>query len=66
MNQRQKILFVLPFNPYPLSTGGSQAIFNGIDVVKDDLEVYVTFEATPQDAMLSTNRWNVRYDTVFA
>ena len=43
--KRKKILFVLPFNPYPLSTGGSQAIFNGIDVVKDDLEVYVTFEA---------------------
>ena len=49
MNQKQKILFVLPFNPYPLSTGGSQAIFNGIDVVKDDLDVYVTFEATATD-----------------
>ncbi len=49
MNQKQKILFVLPFNPYPLSTGGSQAIFNGIDVVKDDLDVYVTFEAVATD-----------------
>lgn len=49
MNQKRKILFVLPFNPYPLSTGGSQAIFNGIDVVKDDLDVYVTFEAAATD-----------------
>ena len=49
MSQKRKILFVLPFNPYPLSTGGSQAIFNGIDVVKDDLDVYVTFEAAATD-----------------
>lgn len=49
MNHKSKILFVLPSNPYPLSTGGSQAIFNGIDVVKDELDVYVTFEATATD-----------------
>lgn len=41
----KKILFVLPFLPYPLSSGGSQAIFNGVDVVKNELDVYVTFEA---------------------
>ena len=49
MSPKRKILFVLPFNPYPLSTGGSQAIFNGINVVKDDLDVYVTFEAAATD-----------------
>ena len=49
MSQKQKILFVLPFLPYPLTTGGSQAIFNGIDVVKDELDVYVTFEAAATD-----------------
>ena len=49
MSQKQKILFVLPFLPYPLTSGGSQAVFNGIDVVKDELEVYVTFEATAAD-----------------
>lgn len=41
----KKILFVLPFIPYPMTSGGSQAIFNGIDVVKDELDVYVTFES---------------------
>lgn len=45
----QKILFVLPFNPYPMTSGGSQAMFNGIDVVKDELDVYVTFETTLAD-----------------
>lgn len=49
MRQKQKILFVLPFSPYPLTTGGSQAIFNGIDVVKDELDVYITFEASATD-----------------
>ncbi len=49
MNQKEKILFVLPFLPYPLTSGGAQAIFNGIDVVKEDLDVYVTFEAAASD-----------------
>lgn len=45
----KKILFVLPFLPYPMTSGGSQAIFNGIDVVKDELNVYVTFESKATD-----------------
>ena len=45
----KKILFVLPFLPYPMTSGGSQAIFNGIDVVKDELDVYVTFESKATD-----------------
>lgn len=45
----KKILFVLPFLPYPMTSGGSQAIFNGIDVVKDELDVYVTFESISTD-----------------
>ena len=45
----KKILFVLPFFPYPMTSGGSQAIFNGIDVVKDELDVYITFETTAAD-----------------
>lgn len=45
----KKILFVLPFFPYPMDSGGSQAIFNGIDVVRDELDVYITFETTAAD-----------------
>jgi len=36
---------VLPFLPYPMDSGGAQAIFNGIDVVKDDFEVFVTYRS---------------------
>ncbi len=39
----KKILFVLPFKPYPLSHGGAQAIYNGINVVKDSYQVYITY-----------------------
>ena len=28
-----------------MDTGGAQAIFNGIDVVKDDFEVFVTYRS---------------------
>lgn len=41
--EKKKILFVLPFLPYPMDSGGAQAIFNGMDVVKDDYEVFVTY-----------------------
>ena len=46
-----KLLFVLPFAPYPLDSGGSQAIFNGIDVVKDDFEVFVAYRSSGQEEM---------------
>lgn len=46
---KQKILFVLPFLPYPMDSGGAQAIFNGIDVVKDDYEVFVTYRSYGDD-----------------
>ena len=45
---KKKILFVLPFFPYPLSTGGSQAIFNGISVACDSFEVFVTYRVYGQ------------------
>lgn len=45
MENRKRILFVLPFLPYPMDSGGAQAIFNGIDVVKDDFEVFVTYRS---------------------
>lgn len=47
-NLKKKILFVLPFFPYPLSSGGSQAIFNGIAVACDNFEVFVTYRVYGQ------------------
>ena len=45
MKKKQRILFVLPFLPYPMDSGGAQAIFNGMDVVKDDYEVFMTYRS---------------------
>lgn len=40
---KKNILFVLPFLPYPLVTGGHQAIYNGIMAVKDDFNIYIAY-----------------------
>lgn len=40
---KRKVLFVLPMLPYPLSTGGHQAIFNGFSSIKDDVDVFITY-----------------------
>lgn len=42
---RKKILFIIPWLPYPLVSGGHQAIFNGILSVKEDFDIYITFPA---------------------
>lgn len=47
--QKQKILIILPWLPFPLKTGGHQAIFNGIDVIKDIYNIYITFETVSDD-----------------
>lgn len=43
-NIKPTILFVLPWLPYPLRSGGHQAIFNGIRAVKDDFNVIITYQ----------------------
>lgn len=42
---KQNILFILPWIPYPLTSGGHQALFNGIAAIKDDFNIYVTYPA---------------------
>lgn len=41
---KKKILFILPWLPYPLKSGGHQAIMNAMSALKNDFEVYVVFE----------------------
>lgn len=43
---KKTILFVLPFLPFPMESGGHQALFNGIAAVKDDFNVLVAYRAT--------------------
>ena len=41
----KKILIIHPFLPYPLESGGHQALFNGILAIKDDMDVTLVYEA---------------------
>ena len=46
----KKVLFVLPFLPYPMASGGHQAIYNGIAATIPNAEVFITYpEFFPQD-----------------
>jgi len=40
---KTSILIIAPWLPYPLNSGGKQAIFNGINVIKDNYNVIVTY-----------------------
>ena len=42
----EKILFVIPWLPYPFKSGGHQALFNGIAAVSDNYDIYITYTAT--------------------
>ena len=42
----KNILIIPPFYPYPLLSGGHQAIFNGIAILKDVANVYVYVKTT--------------------
>lgn len=46
----QKILFILPFLPYPMSSGGHQALYNSVASVCRDYDVYLTYETRDSDA----------------
>lgn len=45
-----RVLFVLPFLPYPLSSGGHQAIFNGLVAASEVAEIYLTYPDDADDA----------------
>ena len=42
----KNVLFIEPFCPYPLVSGGHQAIYNGIVAMKDVANVYVVYAHT--------------------
>lgn len=43
---RKNVLLIEPFIPYPLTSGGHQAIFNGIAILKDIANVYLVYPHT--------------------
>ena len=42
---KKNILFIIPWIPYPMKSGGHQALFNSIAAVNDDFNIYLTYEA---------------------
>lgn len=45
-----KVLFVVPFLPYPLGSGGHQAIYNGLVAAAESAELYLTYPNYENDA----------------
>lgn len=45
MKEKKTILFVLPWLPYPFTSGGHQALYNGIAAVANYMNVLVTYVA---------------------
>lgn len=41
--EKQTILFILPWLPYPLCSGGHQAVFNGIKSVTEDYNIIISY-----------------------
>lgn len=37
----KKILFIIPYIPYPLNSGGSQAFFNMVDYIRHKMDVSI-------------------------
>lgn len=44
--QKKNILLIVHCLPYPLNSGGRQAIFNGILAIKDDYNIFITYPDT--------------------
>jgi len=51
--QKKNILFITHCIPYPLNSGGRQAIFNGIYCVREHYNIYIAF---PSDGKTSTKK----------
>lgn len=51
-----KILFILPWLPYPLNSGGKQAIFNGIKAINKEVEIYITYPEDSQNTYESEKK----------
>lgn len=43
---KKNILLIVHCLPYPLNSGGRQAIFNGILAIKDDYDIFITYPDT--------------------
>lgn len=49
MDKRKNVLVVLPWLPFPLSSGGDQAIYNGIAAIRNKVNVTVVYPEYNRD-----------------
>lgn len=43
---KRNVLIIAPFNPFPLISGGHQAVFNGVTILKDVANVFLMVKTT--------------------
>lgn len=53
--KEKRILFVLPWFPYPMTSGGKQAVFNGIRAVAGYATIFLTYKASEGPAESDVN-----------
>lgn len=59
IQSKQNILFIIHRLPYPLSSGGKQALFNGIMAVKDHYNIFITYpEDSGKDTKTNQDQFN--------
>lgn len=54
--KKNKILFIIPWLPYPLKSGGHQALFNGIYAVRNDFEVHIAYKVENDNDYLNNEK----------
>lgn len=47
--QHKKLLIVLDWAPYPMSFGGNQAVFNSIEALRNDLDIYIIYPGNKEE-----------------
>ena len=55
MNKKNNILVILKRPPFPLSSGGDQAMYNGLEAIADEANVYLTYY-DPADILMKGKR----------
>jgi hypothetical protein len=46
---KKRILIIIPFSPYPILSGGHQAFFTAVDVLRFDYELYILYNKNNQN-----------------
>lgn len=54
--QKQKILFIFPWLPYPLQTGGHHGLMNALLALKDEIDIYIAFGVNDEDSYLEVSK----------